>query len=294
MTAKVVAVANMKGGVGKTTTVVALAEYLAAYGLRGEGKNVAVLDLDAQASASISIAGNDLLRELILSGKTIDAFLEDRIVHHLNTPTLSSLLRPFASTLTASGHPISLSLIASSPELRMVEREMICALTEQGYGLRAIEGKTRQLTEPQIVRLQNELDYILVDCPPGISAFTEVMFAVADMVLTPVIPDFVSTRGLASFCRNVASVGADGKLPHVLINRYSNTRHQKETLEALKQDAKAAPPPFILFDTIVQQRADIQAALEEQPGATFESRWGVDAAETYKQVAEEVAERLHA
>jgi chromosome partitioning protein len=294
MTAKVIAVANMKGGVGKTTTVVALAEYIAAYGIQGQRKNVAVIDLDAQASASISIAGNDLLKELILSEKTIDAFLEDRIVHQRNTPTLGSMLRPYASSLTASGNPISLSLIASSPELRIVEREMICSLTEKGYGLRAIEGQTRQLTEPQILRLRDELDFIFVDCPPGISAFTEVMFAVANMVLTPVIADFVSTRGLASFCRNVSSIGASAKLPHVLVNRFSNTRHQRETLEALQEDAKADEPMFVLLDTIVQQRADIQAALEEQQGATFESRWGSDAAEIYRDLAEEIAEKLDA
>ena len=294
MTAKVIAVANMKGGVGKTTTVVALAEYLAAYGIGGQRKNVAVIDLDAQASASISIAGNDLLKTLILSEKTIDAFLEDRIVHGRNTPTLASLKRPFASSLTAMGEPISLSLIASSPELRIVEREMICSLTEQGYGLRAIEGQTRKLTEPQIMKLREEFDFIFVDCPPGISAFTEVMFAVANMVLTPVIADFVSTRGLASFCRNVASIGASSILPHVLINRYSNTRHQKETLEALQEDAKAKTPMFVLLNTIVQQRSDIQAALEEQQGATFESRWGNDAGQIYKQLAEEIAEKLDA
>ncbi len=120
------------------------------------------------------------------------------------------------------------------------------------------------------------------------------MFAVANMVLTPVIADFVSTRGLASFCRNVSSIGASAKLPHVLVNRYSNTRHQRDTLEALQEDAKADPPMFVLLDTIVQQRSDIQAALEEQQGATFESRWGSDAAEIYRDLAEEIAEKLDA
>src|SRR5262245_36066891 len=203
MPAKVIVVANMKGGVGKTTTVIALSEYLAAYGLGDGPKKVAVIDLDAQASASISIAGNNLLRELIETGRTVDAFLEDRIVYRLSKPGFADVMRGHASTVTARGQPIPLGLIAASPELRQIEREIIYTLTEQGHGLRAIESQTRTLTEPQIEKLREKLDYILVDCPPGISVFSEVMFSIADIVLTPVIPDFISTRGLAAFCRNV-------------------------------------------------------------------------------------------
>ena len=67
MTGKLVAVANMKGGVGKTTSVVMLADALAA-----GGASVLVIDLDPQASASVCFAGDGILAEMITGGRTLD------------------------------------------------------------------------------------------------------------------------------------------------------------------------------------------------------------------------------
>jgi chromosome partitioning protein len=294
MPAKVIAVANMKGGVGKTTTVVALAEFLAAYGVNGQRKRVAVVDLDAQASASISIAGNTLLTDLIENEKTIDIFLEDRVVRKLPTPTLKSIVRRRASSLTAGGQPVDIGLVASSPQLRFVEREMIYNLTEKGYGLHAIEGQTRAVVEPELELLRSAYDYILVDCPPGISAFTEVMITASDLILAPVIPDFVSTRGLSAFCQSVESIARGAKKVHVLINRLQNTTHHQDTVAQLKADAEAKDAGYFLLKTMIKQRASIGAALETEPGATFESRWGTQGSSAYRDLAQEIVGRLNA
>jgi cellulose biosynthesis protein BcsQ len=77
MAGKLIAVANMKGGVGKTTTVVSLAEALAA---DNPSASILVIDLDPQASASVCLAGDDLLSEMITKNRTLEDFLELRLL----------------------------------------------------------------------------------------------------------------------------------------------------------------------------------------------------------------------
>ena len=82
MAGKLIAIANMKGGVGKTTTVVSLAEALAA---DDPSASILVVDLDPHASASVCLAGENLLAEMITDDHTVEAFLEDRLLNHETT-----------------------------------------------------------------------------------------------------------------------------------------------------------------------------------------------------------------
>jgi chromosome partitioning protein len=83
--ARVNTVVKMKGGVGKTTIVIALAETLAAT----DNASVLVIDLDAQASASYSIAGDQILTDLIQSGRTIDAYFEASLIYKQPIPFMN-------------------------------------------------------------------------------------------------------------------------------------------------------------------------------------------------------------
>ena len=294
---KLIAVANMKGGVGKTTTVVMLAEALAA-----DGARVLVVDLDPQASVSVCLAGDALLGQMITRGRTLEAYLAPKLITR-HKPDLSARIQSGVSLTVHKNAPLSLSLLPSGPHLRLVEREILYELTERKFSMHAIDERLWKIFHEDFAPLAARYDYVFFDCAPGISPMTEVAVRAADLVLVASIPDFLSTYGLNAFVETIwrrsgrqASPIKPKSAPYVLVTRFqAQVRQHQQTLARLQAEARAEDAGFHLLETRIPQAAALADALVPTEGAlpTFSAKYGAHVSNVLIPLVAEVKDILH-
>ncbi|HNO95264.1 MAG TPA: ParA family protein [Anaerolineales bacterium] len=181
---------NQKGGVGKTTSTINLAAYLAKLGQR-----VLVVDLDPQANAT-SCLGVD---KLLVEGSTYDALLgEDDIF-------------PFILL----NERLQLSLLPSSPSLAGAEVELVDEL--------ARESRLRKA----LLKVASRYDYVLIDCPPSLGLLTvNGLMAAIDGVVVPVQCEYLALEGLGQLTETIERVRAalfpDLKVRGVILTMFDN------------------------------------------------------------------------
>lgn len=171
--ARIVAIANQKGGVGKTTTAVNLAVALALTGQR-----VLLIDLDPQGNAS-----SGLSREPLKPG-AISSTIYDSLVGHI----------PIAQVIRES-RP-SLYLAPSSADLVGAEIE-----------LATLEGRERRL-KVELHGESEKYNYVLIDTPPSLGLLTLNALVAADAVLVPMQCEYYALEGLSSLLATIRRVNA--------------------------------------------------------------------------------------
>jgi chromosome partitioning protein len=179
-----VAVMNTKGGVGKSTLVLALAETLSAH----YGKNVLIIDSDAQTSISAMLLTPANLNRLQSEGLTIVDLLVASVLNSVAVDWPRFVIGGVSDVDEAR----SVYLIPSDMQLTLFEREV---------SKESLHGKLRTSIAALLQHVRGVFDIILIDCPPGLSVLTESWLREADFHLSPTKPDYVSTCGLEVFRR---------------------------------------------------------------------------------------------
>jgi len=179
-----IAVMNTKGGVGKSTLVLALAETISAY----HGKNVLVIDSDAQASVSSMLMSVSSLYKLQSEGATIVDYLHARVLKNQVIDWPKFIVRNVSDVDDAR----SLFLLPSDMQLTLLEREV---------SKENLHGRLREVIAELLTGVKRVFDIVLIDCPPGLSVLTECWLREADFHISPTKADYVSVCGLEVFRR---------------------------------------------------------------------------------------------
>lgn len=179
-----IAVMNTKGGVGKSTIVLAVAETLAAL----HRKNVLVIDSDAQASVSSMLMTPTNLFKLQSDGLTIVDYLVGTVLNGASVEWPRFVVRGVSDVDDAR----TVFLIPSDMQLTLFEREV---------SRESLHGRLRAAISSLLTQVRGVFDVILIDCPPGLSVLTESWLREADFHISPTKADYVSACGLEVFRR---------------------------------------------------------------------------------------------
>jgi chromosome partitioning protein len=226
---KIIAIANQKGGVGKTTSTVNIA-----YALTQRGKRVLAIDVDPQSSLTICYGQDPRVLEE-----------REKTLYHvlMKDKGLNSII------IEVSGGP---SLVPSSIRLASAEPELVSLWDSAGVLREKLEG------------VRDSYDFILLDCPPSLTLLTVNALAAAHVVLVPVKTDYLSIMGIPLLLETVEKLrrrinpglSVLGVLPTMFNIR---NLHDNECLEELH---KTMEPRITVFEPINRSTAFDKAPVE--------------------------------
>lgn len=209
MTARTIAVANQKGGVGKTTICINLGAALAE-----EGRRTLLVDLDPQGHLTEGLGLDEATEPLtlaaVLAGGRIPA--EQLVAHHGG----------------------GLDVIPSSVDLFLAERTLL-----------NLHGREYRL-ERALAPLLEAYDFVLIDCPPTLGLLTDNALVAARRALIPIQPEDTSLRALELFMDQVNSLaeglGVGVEVLGLVVNQDDDTIVARRTLQTV---AEAVPLPIL-------------------------------------------------
>lgn len=181
------AVANRKGGVGKSTTSVMLAHAAAAW----SGHRVLVIDLDTQCNASLMLMGGEGWDKARRSRRTVADYLFDRFDKMAEDESHYVIANAGDVAHPRNGNG-RVALLPGSLLMEDIQGELFVAQARKGKDTDAVAVEVRSRLKRLIKHFGMDYDVVILDCPPGLSFAALAALDLANRVVVPFRPDFVS------------------------------------------------------------------------------------------------------
>ena len=247
---KVIAVANQKGGVGKTTTAVNLAACLAK-----EGRKVLLIDSDPQGNATSGLG---------FGKRDVKKCIYDALINEV----------PMADTLKHTAYE-NLDVIPATIQLAGAEIELVSLMNREGRLKNALE------------RIKHDYDYVIIDCPPSLGLLTINALTAASSVMIPVQCEFYALEGITMLMNTIQLVQRNLnpalKLEGVVMTMFdSRTNLAQDVVEEVKKYFKTK-----MYKTIVPRNVRLsEAPSHGMPVIDYDSK--SKGAQVYMELAQEV------
>lgn len=277
----VISLINLKGGVAKTTTTVALAETLSSQ----YSKRVLIIDLDPQTNATVMLIGEKKWGKLNIKGYTLATLFKDALSKDEPEFNLEKTLQKNVSDVKDT----KIDLLPSSLDLIDVQDRLATAPSGQFYSNTPVDF-LRKAVKP----ILENYDIVLIDCPPNLGIITLNGLRISEGYLIPSVPDVLSTYGIPQIVKRVtqfANETAESIKPiGIVVTKFqvSSTIH----VNGVRRLRSENDPQ--VFNTQVRQANQIAAAAEFQVGTrTLKQKYGYsDLANTYIDLAGEFLDAL--
>jgi chromosome partitioning protein len=255
--AKVIAMCNQKGGVGKTTSTINLGASLAEYGRR-----VLLVDLDPQGALS--------------AGLGVPHYELDHTIHNLLVEPRVSIDDVLMTTRIKN-----LDLVPSNIDLSAAEIQLVNEVGREQSLARAL------------YPVLDRYDYVLIDCQPSLGLLTVNGLACSDVVIIPTECEFFSLRGLALLTDTVDKVH-DRLNPKLSIGGILITRYDPRTVNSREVMARVLERfGDLVFDTVITRTVRFpETSVAGEPITSWAPKSG--GAEAYRSLAREVIDRFGA